>query len=226
MFAASMSAESPACQLCDGSGFLETSEAVLSECSCRVEARRRARFESTLGLVPHRFRGCTRDSWRGPWPIEDWRAVDAADPWAVLLIGPPGTGKTHAATALWLELVAAGGREMPLWLSAEEAVEQAKREIDEGVKTGRLPIRTRLRESDILLLDDVGRERATPFAIELVRSVLHHRHAWRRPTIVTSNAERLEDFDVFDPALTSRLREGTLVYALDGADRRRQRRTA
>lgn len=221
MSVASVSADPIAtCPRCEGTGWRFVG-GTPEPCRCRLDAERLAHIARAEGSIAARFRACSRSTWRGDWPLDaaanEWAASAGSDPWAVLLLGQPGIGKTHVATALYRELVARLAPPHALWITAEDASEAARREI--GQDTGRRVLQ-RLLESDLLLLDDVGRERATEFSLELVRRVLHYRHREQLPTIVTANALALEDFDVFDPALTSRLREGTLVYALEGEDQR------
>lgn len=222
MSVASVPTETPACSLCDDFGFVEEG-GYCSPCRCRLERERRARHALAEQAIGARFRHCDRSTWRGAWPLDAeadaWPAMQGRDPWALVLLGAPGVGKTHVATAIFRELLDRSPREAPLWITSEDASEAVRGEIGAEMPAHRRMIR-RLFDADLLLFDDVGRERATPHSLELVRKVLHRRHLEMSPTIVTSNASSLDAFNVFDPALTSRLKEGTLVYLLEGEDQR------
>ncbi|RJL22041.1 ATP-binding protein [Bailinhaonella thermotolerans] len=114
----------------------------------------------------------------------------------LLVMGPSGHGKSHAAYAITNAAIDAG-----LWveawyvpdlvaaLSPPEAHE--RRDPDRAAQRERRM--ERVQECDLLLLDDLGREPATPHIHERWRSqlttILTHREGARLRTIVTANAE-------------------------------------
>jgi len=175
-----------------------------------------------LAEVPRRYRHCNRWTWKGDWPsaVDAWQPAPGADPWALLLLGDPGVGKTHVATTLYLKLGAGFRRRR--WVSVEDLVRSEQRAIagrQSGDNRGEGGLDSAL-DCELLLLDDVGSGRGTEWATALVASVLYHRHEHMAPTIITSNAKCAEDFAVFDHRISSRLREGTLRVLLEGPDRR------
>ena len=213
------------CPICDGQGWTLTDDGA-APCECQRAARRATRIALAEATITDRYRRCSRANWdtnRAPWPLDSecdsWPAEPGRDPWALVLLGERGVGKTHVATARFRELAAARERRSALWISHDEIVECSKAEI-RGER--RNSIERELGQVELLLLDDVGRTRATPHSIELIRAALYLRHARLLPTILTSNARALDDFDAFDPALSSRLHEGTMVFVVGGADQRRR----
>ena len=53
----------------------------------------------------------------------------------------------------------------------------------------------RVRNVNLLILDDLGTEAATPWAVEKLYQIFNHRYNYRMPTVVTTNRrpERLEE---------------------------------
>jgi DNA replication protein DnaC len=73
-----------------------------------------------------------------------------------------------------------------------------------------------IRESPLLILDDLGAHNSTPWAQEKLFQILNHRYNSRLPTVITSN-QRLEELD---PRITSRLVDPDLsqVYEIVAPD--------
>lgn len=105
------------------------------------------------------------------------------------LHGPAGEGKTGLAASLGLALVglADDSRRVPTvrffvgrdWL---DVVRRASLGDDRGDE-----IEDAARGADVLILDDLGTERVTPFARERLLSLIDHRYRFELPTVVTSN---------------------------------------
>jgi DNA replication protein DnaC len=79
----------------------------------------------------------------------------------------------------------------------------------------------------LIVLDDVGAERPTEFALETLALIVEHNHVRGTPMIVTTNyspsalAQRLgQDDPVLGQRIVSRLIEGALRIKLDRADLR------
>lgn len=193
-------------------------------------------WAAALAGCPERYHHCTLNRWRGAIPpkVKEWATSDGSKiPWCLTLLGLPGRGKTHLATAAFSLL--AGERIVdlgparidlgissatltltnergPLWLAA--------RHLPELVLTKQESVRS-LAEHGLMLLDDLGRG-DSQLGRELAVSLLLDRYDAGRKTIVTVNAEDIREVDALDPALTSRLCEGDIVR-LRGADHRMKR---
>jgi len=132
----------------------------------------------------------------------------AQDPegWLVLL-GATGCGKTHLAAAIAGQRLAAGDRvafvNVPDFLDA----------LRPGREDDAVDLLRRVREVPVLILDDLGAQKSTPWAEEKLYQLVNHRHLARLHTVITTNqglgemepriASRLADSDV------SRLQEIT-----------------
>jgi hypothetical protein len=169
--------------------------------------------------APERYWDKTPGNWQGLWPDEigDWQF----EPWSVTLLGGTGVGKTHLATALFNDVLKRMKKERRpahpgFWFDVTEALDKVRQEIG---ALGVSQTKERLLDKRLLLLDDLGAERPTEFALDTLRAVLTFRYNHLCPTIITSNAEHMSDLEKFDVRVTSRLAEG-IVIELAGADKR------
>lgn len=131
--------------------------------------------------------------------------------WSLSLLGPTGCGKTWLAVRLLGEIASRDYRGR--FVDASLAVEQIKREFgteDQGDTFGDLCT------VPVLLLDELGAERGTDFQMEQLGLILRARYNSMLPTIVTSNAKRIDD--VVEARIASRLAAG--VFPVSGRDRR------
>lgn len=225
------------CPRCDGSGLIHGPGWTSSPCECRERAIRQHSLEQAIAALPPRARLHTRDSWdahKSPWPfranlLAEWPARKDGEllrPWVVGIIGPrPGTGKTHAATALYLAaLTRLTNPAAALWISAADAARRVAEEVQARIAADRAhreydgpDTKLALHEAPLVLLDDIGRERASEATRALIVSALMHRHAYVLPTILTGNQAQMTDFHAYDPALTSRLSEDSEIVTSDSA---------
>lgn len=170
-------------------------------------------------MIPQRYEGMTFDSWvpptsEDPRPLLQRWVSSPERPWSLVFLGPAGTGKTHLACATFRELPG-----WPWWIDATEAISQLREDAVNGYQANRTAMEYKLLDKRPILIDDFGCTRLTDFAHEKWMYTLCHRYNHMLPTIITSNAEKLEAFDIIDPRITSRLHEG-LVITLTGSDRR------
>jgi len=134
----------------------------------------------------------------------------------LLLLGGTGTGKTGIATAV---AVIAGEPHRCGYWPVRDLLTAAKEDMADGGRTLHLA-----RQKPLLVLDDLGVERRTPYNADLVGGLIEHRHAQGLPLIVTSNLThdglRAHLGEAGHDRAYSRLIEVTDDLPVVGADRR------
>jgi DNA replication protein DnaC len=144
------------------------------------------RLEQDVGL---RFAGYRLSTYPDGGHPGRWQAASDVETWVgsprenLILHGPVGEGKTGLAVGAAFDLAGRGigarfivGRD---WLD-EIRRSSSTRDTDRSVEEDAL-------RAPVLVLDDLGTERTTPFALERLLSLIDHRYRHLRPTIVTSN---------------------------------------
>lgn len=140
------------------------------------------------------------------------------------LWGEPGVGKTYAAACavrLWVE------RSIGDTSTNTARFEQVARLLDEarqGYDGGDREVMRRTARYELLVLDDLGAERPTEWAMEELTALLDERTSRGLPTIVTSNYRLGELRDrwggVPGKRLASRIAGACDVIEVTGPDRR------
>ena len=140
----------------------------------------------------------------------------AADPKAtpfLTLFGGYGAGKTHLAISIAqradLQVVWANCTDLFSYLKT-----RFKIDFDDEVE--------RIKTAQLLVLDDLGANRFTPWADEKLYEIVNHRHQERLPTVITTNFSPYGDNPI-DGKLLSRMTDLDLgwVFQLDIQDNRR-----
>lgn len=118
--------------------------------------------------------------------------------WLVLM-GGYGSGKTHLAAAIANQRLALG--HAALFVVVPDLLDHLRSAYSPTSSTGYDERLEAIRETPLLILDDLGAHNSTAWAQEKLFQILNHRYNGRLPTVVTSNLRAEEQ----DPRVTSRL---------------------
>lgn len=192
------------------------------ECIARpaVEGAAEA-FDVRRARIPLALESATLNTWKpddaGPvravreWSQQQW----PMNRMILLLSGPPGRGKSHLAAAAVKAVWDRHGKRGRFWVVPElldriraTYSEETRRETVEAVHG-------ELLRTPVLVLDDLGTEKATDWAGEQVFKIIDQRYREGLPLIVTTNLE----VGALDARLYSRLmdKQHATVVNIDGA---------
>lgn len=219
------------CPICKGAGWLRHNvprgHALFgraTECEC-LEAERARRLADEMRRLSalEAFQHLAFDNFDGKVAgvadaFEEARrfAHDASDWRWLVLSGVPGSGKTHIAAAIANEAMRRG--RAVLFTVVPDLLDHLRStfapaspvqydEMFEGVRT-----------TEILILDDLGTESATPWAQEKLFQIINYRYNFRYPTVFTTNRR----FDSLDERIRSRLSDQVLckIFEIRATDYR------
>ncbi len=123
----------------------------------------------------------------------------------LLLSGGYGVGKTHLAAAIGNEVIARGGE--ALFILAPDLLDHLRASFSPTSPESYDELFDRLKNTPLLILDDLGAESATPWAQEKLFQLLNHRYLRRLPTVITTN----RPLNALEPRIRSRLLDVDLV---------------
>ena len=235
------------CPLCHGTGFeIRTRPGGLTaavQCACGREGRGEALLRAAR--IPRRYDHCSLDAfevhdasheaalrlsrdWVERWPDRTEHGL--------LFLGEPGTGKTHLAVGIARDLVRIKGARA-LFYEQRQLLKDLQATFDAGAGRSEVEVLGPVFEAEVLVLDDLGAGRTTPWARDVMHDLIAHRYNEKLPLIMTSNRPTGEDAeprsadpapvegltlkDRLGDALMSRLYEMCLVVPVGGKDFRR-----
>ena len=182
-------------------------------CECRSLDRERERFEKLLKLSQlGALEACTFESFlpdgHGLTDLKQLNlrlAFDRAreyarnpDGWLVLR-GGYGCGKTHLAAAIANQRLALG--HAVLFINTPDLLDHLRAAYRPTAETDYDQRFEEVRNAPLLILDDLGAQSNTEWALEKLYQIFNHRYNARLPTIVTTN----EDLEAIDVRIRSRL---------------------
>jgi DNA replication protein DnaC len=131
--------------------------------------------------------------------------AEQIDGW-LLLEGTYGCGKTHLAAAVGNFRLEKG--DMVLFITTPDLLDHLRSSFSPTVDANYDEIFERVRDSSILILDDLGVENPSEWAKEKMFQLLNYRYTHRKPTIITTN----RGLDTLDPRIRSRLLDVNVIH--------------
>ena len=219
--------------------FMGTKRVVPCLCKCdqavmeakkEEEARRefaiRVQSLKAIGLTENRFYEWRFENDNGKNPklnlarkyVKDWKEMQEKNIGYVIM-GPVGTGKSFFAGCIANALMEQGVSVMMTNFS---------RILNELTKpyADKNQIISNLVSYPLLIIDDLGIERNSEFALEMIYNVIDRRYCTKKPLIVTTNLSYQDmtrsDLDMEYQRIYSRLMEMCLPVIYKGSDQRMQ----
>lgn len=201
------------CPQCKGAGWLRVDAPVgdprfgrLYPCVCRTQATEQRNLEDLYrlsNLDAFQTKVFVNFDPEAPGASEAYyAAADYAthpEGW-LLILGGYGTGKTHLAASIANYVVQ--DHQMQVYFAvAPDLLHYLRAAYAPGAETSYDERFEQIRSVYLLVIDDLGAEQSTPWAVEKLYQIFNYRYNNRLPTVVTSN----EDLDRLDPRIRSRL---------------------
>jgi DNA replication protein DnaC len=206
------------CSLCDDTGWKAvTTDGIrrVVRCDCWREGLTRRLFDDAR--IPPRYRNCTFENFQ-VYPNETLTNAAAkvrkfAERFpdvqkGFCLIGPHGVGKTHLAVATLRAALARGNQ--GLFYEVSDLLRIIRNTYNPVTKTAEMDVLQPLLNAQILVLDDVGKEKTSEWVEETMTFIVNSRYNQRLVTLFTSNYEDTPDIDVLD---SLRVRVGSRMYS-------------
>jgi DNA replication protein DnaC len=226
----------PACDICDDTGWKSTQVdgiARVTRCDCLRAKVAEQRLRDAR--IPPRYQRCSLDKFI-TYPNEELlRAIEYAKRFVgafpashkgLMLIGPPGIGKTHIAVSVLREVIAKAGVR-GLYYDTRALLRDIRSTYNPALQMAEMDVIRPVMEAELLVLDDLGAERLTDWVEETIGLIVNTRYNERRPTIFTSNYEDIPDEGEMNSLLVrvgfrlhSRLKEMCDFLEYDGPDYR------
>ncbi|MCE7947089.1 MAG: AAA family ATPase [Chloroflexi bacterium CFX4] len=126
----------------------------------------------------------------------------------LLFEGSYGTGKTHLAAAIANHAIERGAP--VLFITTPDLLDHLRGAFGPSSETAYDELFERIRKASLLVVDDLGAESPTAWAIEKLYQLFNDRHRYRLPTVITTNRDPAQ----IEPRIRSRLLDQDLTRSV------------
>ena len=207
------------CPICKGAGYLRADvpfghpsfgKPIACECKeAERKAKRRRQLQEMSDLGAFYDKSFRNFNVHVPGIQEAYNCARefAQDPngW-LLLIGPNGSGKTHLAAAIANKSLEDGA--LVLFATVPDLLDHLRAAFAPTSNEVYDQLFSRMREAEVLVLDDLGAQQSSPWANEKLFQLLNYRYNSCFPTVITANSRGLQGID---ERIRSRLTDASLV---------------
>jgi DNA replication protein DnaC len=128
----------------------------------------------------------------------------------LLLVGPNGCGKTHLAAAIANQCLEDGA--VVLFQVVPDLLDHLRAAFAPNATEVFDQLFSKMREAEVLILDDLGSQQSSPWANEKLFQLLNYRYNMGMPTVITANPK---GFQGVDERIRSRLMDVSLVVQVN-----------